>query len=105
MELRVTEASSDRAFRAFLILTLIAVPLALADAAILPGYYIKLLVLQLGVFALFANVVLSHPKRLTTSPLLLPIAMVIALALLTSIWAVNRVEATVQIAHRLHHAH
>lgn len=97
----MTEASSDRAFRAFLILTLIAVPLALADAAILPGYYIKLLVLQLGVFALFANVVLSHPKRLTTSPLLLPIAMVIALALLTSIWAVNRVEATVQIAQRL----
>ena len=97
----MTDPPRDSTFLTILILTIIAVPLALADAAILPGYYVKLLVLQTGVLALFANLALFPPRRLRTSPLLLPIGLVVGFALITSIWAVNRVEAAVQIAQRL----
>ncbi len=96
----MTEAPVDRTFRTILILTVIAVPLALEDTAILDAYYIKLLVLQLGLLALFIRAAQLRIRKARTSPLLLPIGLVLASGLVTSIWAVNRVEATVQIAQK-----
>lgn len=97
----MTPQTGNTAYLPVLISTLVAVPIALADQAILSGYYVKLLVLQLGVVALALGLAIAPPPRRISSPLFLPIGVVVACAILTSLWAVNRVEASVQIAQRL----
>lgn len=91
----------DSVFRTILILIFVSIAFALADRSILPGYYTKLFVLEIGVAALCGRLLLKPPTVARTSPLFLPVALFLAFSCLTTFWAVNRVDATVQLTHRI----
>lgn len=93
----------DKTFDLGLLALLAFVPLVWSSEFAFVAYYPKLLALHVGLALLYLIWLFKHPLRtpFCTSNLTLPIALYIAIEILSFFQAVNRVEASVHLSHRM----
>jgi len=101
MPKRPTSTLSLRLFEWLFILLLIAVPLVWSSEFVFVAYYPKLLAFHIGLAALYLAWLLKDRPIFHTSRLLLPVFVYLLITTCSAFWAENRVDALVQISHRL----
>ena len=101
MSKKPTFSASGRLFDWLFIALLIAVPLVWSSEFVFVAYYPKLLAFHLGLAALYLAWILKSRAIIRSSLLILPTLLYLALIITSVFWAENRMDALIQVSHRL----